>query len=125
MLLNSQDTTAVAERFILAAKGLRQAIGADIPIQQIMILSYLWRNGQSNQIELALALDLKVAAASRHCRSLASYYVQAGENVKEKGQNLILAERNKTNNREMVYRLAEPTHEIMTSFLANLGGINI
>jgi DNA-binding MarR family transcriptional regulator len=122
---NSQDTTAEAERFIVAAKALRQAIGADIPIQQVMILAYLWRNGRANQIELALALDLKVAAASRNCRSLSSYYVQVGDIAEERGQNLILAERNQTKSREMVYRLTEPTNEIMTSFLSSLGGINI
>lgn len=85
-----------------------------------MILVHLWSHGQSNQIELARALDLKVAAASRHCRSLGSYYVQTGENVKEKEQNLILAERNKTNNREMVYRLTDETQAIMTTFIENL-----
>lgn len=124
MSADTKDYVAVAERFISAAKGLRQSIGADIPLQQVMILVHLWRHGQSNQIELTRALDLKVAAASRHCRSLASYYVQAGENVKKKGQNLILAERNQTNNREMVYRLTEQTHEIMTSFMADLVEVN-
>lgn len=121
---NSPDTTAVAERFIQAAKGLRQVIGTDIPIQQVMILTYLWRNGRANQIELALALDLKVAAASRHCRSLSSYYVQVGDVAEERGQKLILAERNQTNSREMVYQLADHTQEILSRFMLVLAGTN-
>lgn len=123
MSRKAEDSMGAAERFIAAARGLRQAVGADIPLQQIMILVYLWRHGQSNQIELARALDLKVAAASRHCKSLSSFYVQKGNTAEERGQRLILAKRNPVITREMVYRLAENTHEVIFSFLSDLAGV--
>ncbi|MFZ2949565.1 MAG: helix-turn-helix domain-containing protein [Desulfuromonadaceae bacterium] len=123
MPADTKDCMVVAERFITAARGLRQAVGADVPLQQVMILVHLWRHGQSNQVELARALDLKIAAASRHCKSLSSYYAQTDDAIKEKGQKLILAERNPLNSREMVYRLVDNTQGVLSRFMLDLAGI--
>lgn len=112
----------VGVNFILAAKRLREAIGTDIPIQQVMILTYLFINGRAKQIELARALDLKVAAASRHCRSMSSYNVLEGDETVERGQRLIIAERNPVKSREMQYMLTDNTNDIMSTFLTSLSG---
>lgn len=117
MSVEAEKQMAAAERFIAAARGLRQEIGADIPLQQVMILAYLFRHGQSNQVELARALDLKIAAASRHCRSLSEFHVQSGDLVKAKGQRLIVADRHQLKSREMVYKLADHAKEYLSRFL--------
>lgn len=111
-----------ADRFIAASKGLREAIGADIPLQQVMILAYLFRHRQCNQIELVRALDFKVAAASRHCKSLSSYNVQVGDSLEQRGQQLILAKRNPVATREMRYSLTDRTRSFMATFMATLAG---
>lgn len=119
--MNNQSNEAIAaQQFIQGAKQLRSSIGADIPIQQLMILTYLWDMDACNQKELAQALGLKKAAASRHCRSLSHYTVERDGQPEEKGQKLIIAERSSASGRETVYRLTETTRDIISRFLTHL-----
>jgi len=110
-------------QFIAGAKGLRSAIGSDIPLQQIMILVHLWLQGRCRQTDLCKELGMLRAAVSRHCRSMSSYYVPDEDGAVEKGQHLLIAERD-TYMRHEYYSLSEQGKEIMDSFAAALEGMN-
>jgi DNA-binding MarR family transcriptional regulator len=125
----------MAYRLIEGAKGLRGVFGSDMPFQQIMILLYLWLHSSSdptnnsykiNQRQLSDNLGIMLAATSRHCRSLSSYYVKdPDDSTKEiqKGQNLIVAERNRVRNNEINYRLTAETEAIITKYLSTCAGV--
>jgi len=110
-------------RFIAGAKELRSAIGSDIPLQQIMILVHLWLHGKCRQNDLVKELGMLRAAVSRHCRSLSSYYVPGEEGAVEKGQQLIVTERD-TYLRHDYYWLSERGQKIMDRFAAELSGLS-
>ena len=109
--------------FITGAKELRSAIGSDIPLQQIMILVHLWLHGKCRQTDLCRELDMLRAAVSRHCRSMSSYYVAGDEGVVEKGQQLLITERD-TYLRHDYYWLSERGQKIMDRFAAELSGLS-
>ena len=121
-MVSESKIDITAQHFVRAAKGLRRSVGADIPVQQMMILVYLWEKDGCNQMELVYELDLKKAAASRHCRSLSTYTVQQEGQPEEKGQRLIIAERSPNSGREMRYRLTDQAREIVSRFVADLAG---
>jgi hypothetical protein len=66
---------------------------------------------------------MHISAASRHCRSLSSFFKKTADgSTRQKGQELIFAERNKTNSREMLYRLTPKTEELITEFMSKIVG---
>jgi DNA-binding MarR family transcriptional regulator len=110
-------------RFIIGAARLRTAIGSDIPIQQVMILVHLWLHGKCRQTELCKELGMLRAAVSRHCRSLSSYNVRGDNGAIEKGQHLLVTERD-TYLRHDYYCLSGRGQEVMDRFAADLAGLS-
>lgn len=111
-----------AARFIDAAKGIRRNINCDIPVQQLMILAYIWQHGRASQIEMVKALDMQPAAMSRHCRSLSQYYDRKGTEPVLAGQGLIVGEKNIMDSRSTLYTLTERAESYMLEFFAELAG---
>lgn len=121
------DNALMSLRFIAASRLLRQHYNTDMPYQQVMMLVCMYYNELKdkpalNQTAIAKILGLKIAACSRHCRSLSTFYVKdKDEQPKQMGQGLIIAERNLTNAREVNYRLTAETKANIAEFIERLG----
>ena len=119
----SEGRGDAAARFIVAAKGIRRNIDSDIPVQQIMILSYIWLNGKASQAEMVKALDMQAAAVSRHCRSLSQYYNRKGDKPVLTGQELIVGEKDILDSRSTIYTLTERAESYVLQFFTDLMGL--
>jgi len=120
--LDMQSTHAL--HLLGACKMLRAKIPGDLPIQQLMILVFLYVHPGKNQTAIAKYLGLRTAGCSRHCRSLSTSYAEdpeTGEIARSGGQGLIVGARNPARPREMMYHLTDETDEVIAAFLARIG----
>lgn len=121
---DDKGTTAAMMQFNYALKELRSVIGSDFTTQQCMILVSLWLDPGQSQTELAHDLGMKIAAASRHCRSLSEFTRPAGDNdYVVKGQKLIVGSRDPRRANTMRYHLTDETRALMDKFAADLAGV--
>jgi DNA-binding MarR family transcriptional regulator len=124
--IDDQGRTAAMVRFTSAMKKLREHVGSDFTTQQTMILVALWLDPGQSQTELAKVLDLKIAAASRHCRSLSEFTRPKGDSdFITKGQHLIIGARDPRRANTMRYRLTEESIELMNQFASDLAGVEL